>query len=152
MAGGKLLPNRPLEWSVHLARRRPGQAAAVAGVIAAAAVAAGCGFRSVTLGLLAAVLLTAALGDYFFPVRYTLGPEGVEACGLWHRRRMSWARVRRVIRDELGVKLSPLPGPSRLEAYRGIYLRFEDNAEDVMAFIAHHVSAEAVGGDDQSPL
>ena len=160
MAGGpstslrvnKLLPDKPLEWTVHLARRRPRQAAVVVAVIAAGAVAAGFGFQSVFLGLLAASLLVAAVSDYLFPIRYTLGPDGIEGRGLWHRRRMSWERVRRVLRDDLGVKLSPLPRPSRLEAYRGIYLWFADNAADVMAAISHHMNAEAARADDRPPL
>jgi hypothetical protein len=55
---------------------------------------------------------------------------------------MSWSQVKSVRRDALGAKLSPLARPSRLEAYRGIYLWFEGNAEDVMAFIADHTKAE----------
>jgi hypothetical protein len=75
-----------------------------------------------------------------------MNEEGVQARGLVMRRRMGWPQVRRVARDGLGVKLSPLARPSRLEAYRGIYLWFSDNADEVMEFIARHT--EAVGGDD----
>jgi hypothetical protein len=120
--------------------------------IAAGAAAAGVGFQNVLLGLLAGILLVAAVSDYLFPIRYTLGLDGIEARGLWHRRRMTWKQVRRVGQDDLGVKLSPLPRPSRLEAYRGIYLWFADNADDVMASIAHHTQAEAAGGDDCPPV
>lgn len=157
MAGGNLsgrapLPSEEMEWTVHLARRRPRQAAVVVAVIGAAAVAAGLGLRSVLLGLLAAVLLTAAVGEFLFPVHHRLGSSRVESRGLWHRRRMEWPKVRRVVRDELGVKLSPLPRPSRLEAYRGIYLWFADNADRVMATIAHHRAPEAAGADDHPPV
>jgi len=114
--------------------------------VAAAAVCAGIGFRGWWAGVLAAGLLVAAISDFLFPVRYVMDEEGVWARGLVMRRRMAWAQVRRVARDELGVKLSPLARPSRLEAYRGIYLWFADNADEVMEFIARHT--EAVGGDD----
>jgi hypothetical protein len=60
--------------------------------------------------------------------------------------------VRRVVRDEESVRLSPFPRPSKLDAFRGILLWFDDNAEDVMAFIAHHVKAEAAGGSDCASL
>ncbi|HUU55468.1 MAG TPA: hypothetical protein VMY87_11170 [Armatimonadota bacterium] len=141
-----------LEWTTHLARRRPIQAAAAVAVIAAASLAAGFGFQSVLLGLLAAALLIASVSDYLFPLTFTLTNEAAEARGPLHRRRLVWSRVRRVARDDLGVKLSPLLQPSRLDAFRGIYLWFEDNADDVMAFIAHHVQAEAAGGDDFSSV
>ena len=141
-----------LTYTIHLARRRPVQAAAAVAVIVAAALAAGFGFRSPLLGLLAAALLTASVSDYLLPLTFTLTDEAAEARGPLHRRRLLWAQVRRVSRDDLGLKLSPLPHPSRLDAFRGIYLWFEDNADDVMAFVAHHVKAEAAGGDDLSPV
>jgi len=141
-----------LEWTIHLARRRPRQAMAVIAVILLAGAAAGYGFRSPLLGVLAVVLLTAGVSDYLFALRCALGPEGIAVRGLLHRRRMAWSRVRRVARDDLGVKLSPLARPSRLEAYRGIYLWFADNADQVMAVIAHYRAAEAVGADDHPPV
>jgi hypothetical protein len=50
------------------------------------------------------------------------------------------------------VRLSPFARPSKLDAFRGILLWFDGNAEDVMAFIAHHVKAEAAGGSDSASL
>ncbi len=140
-----------LEWTVHLARRRPRQAVAIVAVIVLAGIAAGYGFQAPLLGVLAVILLTASVSEFLFPVRYALGPDGASAKGLLHRRAMAWRQVRRAARDEWGVKLSPLARPSRLEAYRGIYLWFEGNAEDVMAAIDHRVRREADGGDDVSP-
>ncbi|MBN1461165.1 MAG: hypothetical protein JXA57_16680 [Armatimonadetes bacterium] len=141
-----------LTWSVHLARRRPHQAALVVAIIGVAALAAVYGFQSLLLGLLAAVLLTASVSDYLFPLRFTLDAQAVESRGPLHRRRMLWGQVRRLARDESGVKLSPFPRPSRLDGFRGIYLWFDDNADQVMAHIAHHVKPEAAGGDDCSPV
>ena len=135
-----------LQWTVHLARRHPARALAAVVLVAAAAVCAGIGFGGWWVGLLAGGLLVVAISDFLFPVRYVMDAEGVSARGLVLRRRMGWGQVRRVKRDELGVKLSPLTRPSRLEAYRGIYLWFEMNADEVMEFIARQM--EAVGGDD----
>lgn len=140
-----------LHWTVHLARRYPARTAFAVAIVLAGAAIAGIGFASLFLGALAAVLLFASIADYLLPVRYALGAEGASARGLWHRRHLAWSQVRRVIRDELGVKLSPLPRPSRLEAYRGIYLWFAGNEAEVMATIARHTTAEAAGGDDRPP-
>ena len=149
--GGFGLPE--LTWSVHLARRRPGRLAGAMVVIALGAAAAGVGFSSMVLAVLAAVLLVASVTDYLFPVHYRLDGDGIGARGLWHRRYMKWSQVRRAIRDELGVKLSPLPRPSRLEAYRGIYAWFTDhNRDEVMAAIAWYTSPEAAGGGDWPPV
>jgi len=140
-----------LEWTVHLARRRPRQAAAALAVIVLGSAAAGYGFGSPFFGLLSFVLLTASISDHLFPLRCRIGADGVEVRGLLHRRRMAWRQVRRLARDDLGVKLSPLPRPSRLEAYRGIYLWFAGNADQVMAAIAHHMGAEAAGANHLPP-
>jgi len=136
-----------LQWTIHLARRRPAKTTAALAIAAAGAVCAGVGFGSVWVGALAAGLLMAAISDFLFPIRYRMTEEGAEARGLVMRRRMGWSAVKRVVSDELGVKLSPLARPSRLEAYRGIYCWFADNADEVMEFIARHT--EAVGGDDR---
>ncbi len=140
--------NTALTYSLHLARRQPLKAIATLMLIGIATVATGYGFRNPVLGLLAAVLLVISVGDFLFPLLFLLTEDGVEVRGMLTRRRISWSEVRSVRRDALGVKLSPLSRRSRLEAYRGIYVWFEGNAEDVMAFIADHMKAEAAGGSD----
>ncbi len=137
-----------LAYSVHLARRHPHKTAAALALIAAASLGAVYAFGSPILGLLAGVLLLAAVSDYLFRLRFRLTEQGVEMRGLLSRRRMQWLDVRSVRCDELGVKLSALARRSRLEAYRGIYVYFEGNASEVMSFIADHVKAEAAGGVD----
>jgi len=139
-----------LAWSVHLARRQPHRTTWLLAMVAFAVTTAGIGFGSIVLGLLAGVLLVASVAEYLFPVHYTMDGSGVSARGLWQRRSMKWSQVRRVIRDEMGVKLSPLPRPSRLEAYRGIYAWFsENNQDEVMAAITYLTSPEAAGGGDR---
>ncbi len=141
-----------LQWTIHLARHRPRRTKAVIALILLAGAAAGFAFQAPLFGILALLLLTAAVSDYLFPLHYLLGPDGISVKGLLHRRAMPWSRVRRIARDDLGVKLSPLPRPSRLEAYRGIYLWFADNADEVMATIAHYRAPEAAGADDRPPV
>jgi len=139
-----------LVWTVHLARRAPQRAAGAVAVVLAGALAAALGFRSSLAGILTLFLLLASISDYLLPVRYRLSRAGIEAAGLLLRRRMSWKDVRQVRRDPLGVKLSPLLRPSRLEAYRGIYLWFGENEPEVMAAIAHYrQEADKTGGGDQ---
>jgi hypothetical protein len=119
----------------------------------AGSVAAAIGFHSNLLGGIALALVMASMSDYFLPVRNTLDESGIAKVGLLHRQRMQWPQVRRVIRDRLGVKLSPLSRPSRLEAYRGIYCWFShDNENEVMAIITHYTSPEAAGGGDRPPV
>ncbi len=132
-----------LTWSVHLSRRSPRKTLGALLLVAAGTLAAWLGFQNTLAGILTLLLLTISISDYLWPVHYRLSPAGVEAKGLLLRRRMQWRDVRQVRRDPTGVKLSPLPQPSRLEAYRGIYLWFGDrdaesggSPEEVMAAIA----------------
>ena len=134
-----------LEWTVHLARRNPRKTALALVILALAAVAAWWGFQSILAGILSLVLLLGSVSDYLFPVRYRLSEDGIEAAGLVFRRRMKWGEVRRVVRDDLGVKLSPLSRHSRLEAYRGIYLWFGGNGEEVMEEIERRRGEGAAG-------
>jgi hypothetical protein len=141
-----------LQYRVHLAARRPRQAALVVAIIVAGAVATAVGLRSSPLGFLAGCVVVASLSDFFVPIHYRLDDAGVSARAFWSRRYLRWEQVRRVMRDSLGVKLSPLARPSRLEAYRGIYLWFAGNEAEVMAMIARHTTREAAGGGDQPPV
>jgi hypothetical protein len=45
---------------------------------------------------------------------------------------IKWTSVKRCYLDDFGVKLSPLDRKSRLEAFRGVYLRFGDNQNQVI--------------------
>ena len=139
----------PLTWTVHLARRDPRKAVLAVLVIGAGACAAAAGFRSGVAAVLTALLLAGSVSDFLLPVHYRLSRTGVEARGLLFVRRMEWRRVRRAVREAGGVKLSPLPGRSRLEAYRGIYLWFQGNEAAVTAAIAEH--AERVRISEEPP-
>jgi hypothetical protein len=120
--------------------------------IVAVGVVAGIAFRSAVLGVLAGGLLMASVGDFLFPVRFLLSTEAVEARGWCFRRRMRWSEVRRVRRDKEGIFLSPLVRHSRLDAYRGIYVWFEGNEQEVVGFVARHIPTEAAGGGDLAPV
>ncbi len=81
---------------------------------------------------IAALILTFGLREYFLPVRYSIGESGVAVHYLLWKRPRPWSEVRRVVVSKHGVFLSPFPGPSRLESYRGLYLRFADNRDQVI--------------------
>ena len=124
-----------LAWRVHLARRAPGRAGvallAVLGALTLIHLAWGAPLLVVAAGL----ALLGAVGEYLFPIYYRVTSQGVYARNLWTVRRLTWPRVRRCYRDAQGLKLSPLRFPSRLEAFRGIYLWFEENETEVRAAV-----------------
>lgn len=96
--------------------------------------------------LLAAALLAASLAPYLFPTRYELNDEGVrQSMGLYrvHRR---WEEFRNFYWDDVGVKLSTFSRRSRLEPYRGLFVRFAKDAgtggnrEEVLAVVRRHIA------------
>jgi hypothetical protein len=86
----------PLEWQIWLARRRPGRAAGVLAVIAAAALGALLLFHSVVAVAATVLLLAGALSEFLLPTRYRLAAAGAEARNLLFWRRIEWAEVKRV--------------------------------------------------------
>ena len=111
-------------WTVHLARRQPGRAVAV---VAAALIAAGLClylFHSLAFALFSLLVVTSATAEFLFPIRYRLTKEAAELRNLHNWRRIEWEEVRKAYLLEDGVKLSPLRTRTRLEPFRGVFLRF----------------------------
>ena len=95
------------------------------------------------------VLLLASLSSFFFPTTYTLDDEGVAVRGLFGTTRRHWRALRSHRVDAHGVLLSPLSGPSRLEGFRGVYLRFHNNRGQVMTIVTARTKARA--GRERTP-
>jgi len=120
-----------LTWTVHLARTQPKKAIATVAFICAATVV-GCLMAGPFVAVLAAVALVASLADFLLPVRYVITRDKASCKMIGKGTEIRWANVRRCYLDDSGVKLSPLDRVSRLEAFRGVYLRFADNRDEVV--------------------
>jgi len=120
-----------LRWTVHLAPERPVKLLCALGVVAFACFAAHWAIG--VLGSLAvAVALVGSLADFLFPVTYEITSDRATCRMLLKRAEVQWRNVRRCYLDQTGVKLSPLDRRSRLEVFRGVYLRFNGNREQVI--------------------
>ncbi len=87
-------------------------------------------FRSIPPTIAAVLLLLSASSDYLFPLSYRTTIEGIEADTPTNKASLPWSAVRRCVLHRDGVLLTSLPAPSRLDAFRGVFLRF---ATDGMA-------------------
>lgn len=127
----KTIDNIHLQWSVHLARKHPLKLliSITLGVLTAA-----CGYYVIGLfGAIAATLIMlGSLADFLFPLRYKINSTGAECKMLFKCAQIRWEKVKRCYLDNQGVKLSPLARQTRLEAFRGVYLRFNDNEQQVI--------------------
>lgn len=118
-----------LEWTVHLRQRSPQRAVVV---YAAMALAAGMGFLlfgSLLFALIGALVIFLSTSEWLLPIRYRLTTH--RACVAYGATRLeiAWPQVRRVLLGRTGLRLSPLSFESRLDAFRGVPLRFAPDGE-----------------------
>jgi hypothetical protein len=113
-----------LAWRVYRLREEPRGIPLVAGAYAAAFLLWWIVFPQPLALFLPLVALTGALSDYLFPISYRLTTRGAYAdCGA-SRLFLAWTDVKRATTGADGVFLSPLARASRLDAWRGVRLRF----------------------------
>ncbi len=141
-----------MSWSVHLARRHPVKAIVSLAFVAAATVA-GSILAGPYVALFVAVALVFSLSDFLFPVKYFITTEGVSCRMLLKSCEIKWQDVKRCYLDDFGIKLTPLDRVSRVEAFRGVYLRFGDNQEQVIETVKSlrpaSAAPEGANGDSQ---
>jgi hypothetical protein len=123
-----------LSWTVHLACTQPAKSIVSVAFICAATTA-GCFVAGPFAAGLVAAALVASLADFLFPVRYVITRDKASCKMLAKGTEIRWADVKRCYLDNCGVKLSPLDRVSRLEAFRGVYLRFAGNKDEVIEIV-----------------
>lgn len=121
---------RVFQWRVHLAKRQPERLPVIMLALIGAPLLGVWLMGHWIFGLVALWMLWSATADFLLPIRYEADAEGVRQRG-WSPRVMRWDRVKRVVWGEDGVLLSPFAHPSRLNAYRGVFLWYGDQREEV---------------------
>lgn len=121
-----------------MARARPARAAAAVAVILLGSAFVSVVWQSLGLGIVAFALLLLATSEYIFPIRYSITEQAIQCRNLLNYRRLEWKAVRCYFFDGDGIKVTPLTRPSRLETFRGIYLRFPPERA---AALSDHVQA-----------
>lgn len=127
-------------WRAWPAVERP-QRAVFAGLIVSAAGLGSGSFamssggtitEGVVWGCGAVVLLMLSLANFFFRSRYEIDAEGIWARYPLRRKRLRWVEVRRFAHDVEGGFLSTRARASRMDAFRGMHLRFGNSGEEVV--------------------
>ncbi|MFQ3549330.1 MAG: hypothetical protein SNJ70_06230 [Armatimonadota bacterium] len=120
-----------LKWTIHLGKKYPNKLAvsiiAVLFVFIVALISYGIG-----LAVIAAIILLASISEFVFPVSYTITTESASSTCLFRKTEINWENVRNYYLDDDGIKLSPLKTKSRMEVFRGVYLRFDNNKEQII--------------------
>jgi hypothetical protein len=124
-----------LEWVSHPAKRKPLVTVMVSLFIAVLVIIVYYMTYSVWFSVLGFVILYGSLSAFYFPTRYRLTDDGIEVKTTFQRLQKKWSQYRTCYPDKNGILLSPFARPSRLENFRGLYLRFWYNRDEVVAFV-----------------
>lgn len=127
-------------WVSHPIRQAHAKTALLVGVMVVTALALYDITSNAAWSVLSVFVLAIGVHDFLLPTEYHLNETGVESQVWFFRRHKPWSGLRSFYTDKNGVLLSPFPGRSRLEGFRGIYLRFDGNRERVMRFVRQQMT------------
>ena len=136
----------PLSWRVHPLRQESRlKSGLLVLTIGGVAVIAGVSFGEALYGVLSLALLAVSLSRYLLPTAFRLDPSGARVDHALRGRTLSWSQVRRVDAHADGLFLSPFARPSRLDAFRGAFLRYAGNGERVRSAVDAYRAAAGAG-------
>ncbi len=128
-----------LEWTCHPVKRKPLVSALVTLFIFVVVALVFYTTSSRAFGVLAAVVMLASLAKFYFPTTYRLTYERITIKTTTQTLHKNWSIYRSCYPDKNGILLSPFVRPSRLENFRGIYLMFNNNRDEVTSFVKAHI-------------
>ena len=114
----------PVRWSVHPLRSEPwlrslGLIVSVLGFATLFTYA----FDSGAIGVLAGAVLTVTVSSYLLPTHYEVGASGIRISRVGSHKTVTWFSIERVERHPDGFFVSPYNNPSRLDSFRGSFVR-----------------------------
>ncbi len=130
------------EWRVWLSKKEPGKF----WVVICAALFAGLAGLVLTanliLGPIGFIVIMLATADFWMPVHCRISDKEASSKVGWSTTAIEWDKVKRVLVSSIGVKLSPLESETRLSPFRGVFLRFDGNKQDVLNAITERWEGE----------
>ena len=100
-------------------------------------------FDSLTFLILSVIFLVGSLSSFFLPTTYLLQDDCIIVKTIFRRSSRQWNSFKRYSPDKNGVFLSPFLYPTRLENFRGLYVRFNNNKTEVIDFIKQKIGDNA---------
>lgn len=135
------LPDR-LQWTVHPLRRSMKVSLGISSIVAVVPVLIYLSYEDVWLSLIALVVLFFSLRAFYFPTRYTLDRDGVACACFPLRVQKPWKAFKSWQTGEGAIRLCTYLSPSRLDAYRGLLLRFDHGGAEIEAFLGQCIKAD----------
>jgi len=137
--GSGVEPHSVLEWTCHPVRRRPLVSVLVTLFVIAVVMLVFYMTMSRAFAVLAMVILLASLAKFYFPTTYRMSPDGITIKTMTQTLRKDWSQYRSCYPDKNGILLSPFVQPSRLENFRGMYIMFAGNRDEVTEYVRAHI-------------
>lgn len=128
-----------LYWVTHPIRKRPLAAVLVTILILTISIFVYLMTYSDIFTGLSLIVLFGSLAKFYLPTRFKLTDTHVIVKSTTQTIAKRWSDLRSFYTDKNGVLLSPFAEPSRLENFRGLYLIFNDNKDEVVAFIKQYI-------------
>jgi len=100
--------------------------------------------QAITWSMISLLLLLGMTSTIYLPVRYKLDERGVTGYFLGVPTFRDWRHYRNFYVHENGVHLTTMPKPSPLDAFRGHFLQFYGNRDEVVAFIEAHMTLRGI--------
>lgn len=133
-----------LKWSTHPMRRRPWVTVMVTlFVMLCGALVYFITDHSRLFSTLTLVALYMSLAKFYFPTKYIMNVKGVIVHTTTQKIKKPWSMYRSFYPDKNGVLLSPFAEPTRLENFRGLYILFHNNRDEVVEFLKNHIGSRS---------
>lgn len=124
-----------LEWQYKSWEKDPNRRTVAIAAIVIAGLAGLLIFHHPLFAIIGMVVIFVSTAELFLPVKYKLDAnEARQQCGL-SVTAIPWTEVRRLVTQGDGVRLSPFEKPNRLDAFRGVFLRYASNEDQVLGKI-----------------
>lgn len=124
-----------LQWESHPAKARPRTAVLVGLFLLLLVVMVYLLTYSPLFTVAAALILFGSLSQFFLTTTFEFGERMIRVKYLVNKIEKEWPQYRTYYEDKNGVLLSPFVRTSRLENFRGIYIRFAGNRDAVMSIV-----------------
>ena len=132
-----------LAWTCHPVKRSPWKSVAVSSLILFFGILVWIGTDSRLFTSLSIVILFLSLSKFYLPTGYKLTSKKIYVKTMTQTVVKEWKIYRTFYPDKNGVLLSTFAGPSRLENFRGLYILFSDNREQVVEFVRNRMTAQS---------
>lgn len=132
--------SRDLTWRIHPFMENAKISVMVIGIIVFICSVVYISFSSIFWVVLSFIFLFVSLSPFFFPTNFSMNDKEVKVKRVFTTIIRPWERFKGFYYDKNGVQLTPFTYPSRLDSYRGLFLKFGNNKKEIIDFIKKHLS------------